>query len=154
MRARLIVALVVLSALAFAPAPFPRTKRSDRAEITLAQFQGLWKAERFESVIQNGRQRHTGWERTQVRVEGDRWTYLEGGSLNAAYRISIAKDRPAAIEFYKLGDKGELYMSGLIRRRQDRVEILFFNVDNGGARATSFDRPPLGWWVLTLRRDN
>src|SRR5262245_24520075 len=103
MRARLIVALVVLSALpAFAPAPFPRTKRDDRGEINLDRFQGLWKVESFESVIQNGRQRHTGWERTQVRVERDRWTYLEGGSLNAEYRIRIRGNGPPAIEWFRL----------------------------------------------------
>jgi hypothetical protein len=153
MRARLVLALVVLSALAFAPAPFPRSRRGDRAAISLDQFQGLWKAESFETVIQNGRQRHTGWERTQVRVEGDRWTYLEGGSLNAAYRIRIARNSPAAIEFYNLGDKGELYMKGLIHRRQGAVEILFYNAKTGTA-ATSFDNPPVGWWVLTLRPDN
>jgi len=152
MRARLVVALVVLSALAFAPAPFPRSKRIDRGAINLDRFQGLWKAESFETVIQGGRQRHTGWERTQVRVEGDRWTYLEGGSLNAAYRIRIARNSPAAIEFYSLGDKGDLSMRGLIRRREDRIEILFYNVGNN-VRARSFDHPPLGWWVLTLRRD-
>ena len=44
-------------------------------------------------------------------------------------------------------------MKGLIRRRQGAVEILFYNVSNAGPRAASFDSPPLGWWVLTLRRD-
>src|SRR4051812_45012340 len=100
MRARLFVALVVLSAsFAFAPAPFPRPKRGGQADLTLAQFQGMWKAERFEATTQTGRTSYTGWENTQVRVEGDRWTFFEGGQLNAAYRITIAGNRPSAIEF-------------------------------------------------------
>jgi hypothetical protein len=154
MRARLVVAVVVLSALAFAPAPFPRTKREDQAEINLDRFQGLWKAESFETVIENGRKRYGGWEHTQVRVEGDRWTYLEGGKLNAEYRVRVKGRGPATIDFYQLNDKTEWYMTGLIRRRDGKVEILFFNVNaRRGTQATSFDNPPVGWWVLTLRRD-
>jgi hypothetical protein len=152
MRARLLLLLVVLtSAPAFAPAPFPRTPRAARGDIDLDGFQGTWRAESFETVTGAGRNRHGGWERTRVRVQGDRWTYYEGDSVNAAYRIRINRGNPSAIEFYQLGEGGALYMSGLIRRRPGRVEVLFYNVRGTAARATSFDNPPVGWWVLTLQ---
>jgi uncharacterized protein (TIGR03067 family) len=155
LRTRLIVAVVALSGLtAFAPAPLPRARRARGPDFDLARFQGLWKVATVETVTRRGKYAEDGWGATQVRVQGDKWTYFERGQRNASYRIRIDPTKaPATIDFFHLDDKeGRPYVFGLIRRKEGGIEILFSSMTLG-QRAGSFDAPPLGWWVLTLRPD-
>jgi uncharacterized protein (TIGR03067 family) len=155
MKSRLVVALVVLVALtAFAPAPFPRTKRGEDADFNLAQFQGLWRAEKFETAWQGGRLSGHGWDSTQVRIENDRWTYLDNGRFGSAYQIRLDTSKsPVTIDFINVGSKtDESCMLGIIRRVHGKVEILFY-LPGRGERPKTFDNPPPDWWILTLRRD-
>src|SRR5262245_1403460 len=129
-RVRLVVALVALAGLtAFAPAPLPRARRDRGPDLDLARFQGLWQTVRFETVRANGPTADPSWDATQVRVQGDRWTYLERGQLNASWRIRIDATRsPATIDFFHLSDRGTVpTMIGLIRRKEGRIEILFYS---------------------------
>ena len=61
-------------------------------------------------------------------------------------RIDGSKS-PATIDFYKKGETTP-YGTGIIKRDGNNLVLIY---DWGGARATSFDNPPAGYWELTLR---
>jgi len=142
---------------AFAPAPFPRSKRDgDREGIDMARFQGTWKVISMEIVEANNRRnRLSDWGDsgiTGVRVKGNQWTYLQNGGENASYLVNIdTSQKPTAINWYTGSLKEQPGMLGLIRRDGDKVTILYYSTtpDN---RPRTFENPPVGWWVLTLRR--
>lgn len=158
MKARLAFALAVLAfGSAFAPAPFPRPGRGNPNAIDQARFQGTWAVVSFEIVQQDGsRNRLADWGSsgtTAVRVEGDRWTYLNGQLANSSYLLSIDPGpRPAAINWYVGQQKEKPGMLGIIRREGDRVVILYYAATTEAQRPRGFDHPPPGWWILTLRR--
>jgi uncharacterized protein (TIGR03067 family) len=158
MRARTIVALLALTALtAFAPAPVPRSKRDlDRDGIDMRRFQGTWKVISMEIVQPNGGlHRLPDWgERgtTGVRVSEDRWTYLVNGRDSSSYLMNVEPgDKPAAINWYVGQQKDNPGMVGIIRRKGDRVTILYY-ATTPSQRPKTFDNPPNGWWILTLQR--
>jgi uncharacterized protein (TIGR03067 family) len=155
MKPRTILSLLALLALtAFAPAPFPRPRRGPGPDVDLARFQGLWKVVSFGTVGPKGLSNDPSWGNTQVRVENDRWTFLEAGQFNTAYRIRIdPRQKPAALDFFLVDDRGNKpVMIGLIRRNQGRIEILYTSMANQ-PRPKTLDQPPRGWWVMTMRPD-
>jgi uncharacterized protein (TIGR03067 family) len=148
--------LVVLLLPAFAPAPFPRTKRAGEQSMNLDRFQGKWRSVKLEGVGENGVYYHIAWQITAVRVDGAQWTFLQEGDVeNAKYVLVIdGSKRPAHIDFYS-GTKRESgavpYMLGLIRRDGNVVKILYYTA-TADKRARNFENPPTGWWLLTLEK--
>jgi hypothetical protein len=59
--------------------------------------------------------------------------------------------KPAAINWYVGQQKENPGMVGIIRREGDRVTILYY-ATNPNQRPKTFDNPPVGWWILTLRK--
>jgi uncharacterized protein (TIGR03067 family) len=156
MKTRLLLALITLLVLtAFAPAPFPRSKRERETfdEINLKSFQGTWKVISMEVIEQGNVPKRIPWNITHVRVKGDHWSYLVNQAENSNYRMAIDGTRkPASIDWYTDGAQpNRPGMVGLIRRQGDRVRILYY-VTTPENRATSFDDPPVNWWLLTLQR--
>jgi uncharacterized protein (TIGR03067 family) len=150
--------LAVLALTAFAPAPFPRAKRSDEPNVTLDRFQGKWRMVKLEGVGQGGTYSPIDWQIKAIRVEGAQWTFLEEGDHeNAKYVLVIdPSKRPAHIDFYSGTTRASTaapYMLGLIRRNGNVVKILYFTT-TAAKRAQSFERPPVGWWLLTLQKMN
>ena len=79
--------LLELLSLAFAPAPFPKTRdRAGADRVTEQALQGTWKVVSIEVVEQSGGRKAIPWVITHVRVEGDRffeaqseaWRTMEG----------------------------------------------------------------------------
>jgi uncharacterized protein (TIGR03067 family) len=164
MKPRLLLALgVFLGVTAFAPAPFPKLQRErDRNEIDMEIFQGTWGVVSMEIVQQGGgRNRLTDWGidsngTTAVQIRGDRWTYLSRGQEMSSYRMNIDTGKPAGINWYTSltrpeGGQEAPGMFGLIRREGNRVTILYQAIGSE-QRPKTFDDPPNGWWILTLKR--
>jgi uncharacterized protein (TIGR03067 family) len=165
MKPRLLLALSILLAVtAFAPAPFPKTVRErDRNEIDMKTFQGTWGVVSMEIVQQGGgRNRLPDWGvdatgTTAVQVKGDRWTYMSRGRESSSYRVDIdPTQRPAAINWFTSltkpeGGEDRPGMLGLIRREGHKVTILYY-ATTPEQRPKTFDNPPNGWWILTLKR--
>jgi uncharacterized protein (TIGR03067 family) len=149
MRLHLLLALVACTALpAFAPAPFPRRER-DRTRMDLDAFQGTWQVVAHHSS-NGGQFQPSAWSITHIRVAKDRWTLLAGPRENATYRIEInPTTKPSLIDWR--GERGEALWLGLIRRNGDNVEVLYHTATS---RPVSFDRPPAGAYLITLRRPN
>src|SRR4051794_35673150 len=90
-----VLPLIAALCLAFAPAPLPRRKPAPADEFSLAHFQGYWTFTRFDE----------GGTVKGVRVQGDRWTYVNrDGSDNARYTLVVGKGRgPVPIDWYDGG---------------------------------------------------
>src|SRR5262249_60675972 len=114
MNVRLTGAVVALTSVpAFAPAPFPRPSREgDRTGIDMKRFQGTWKVISMEIVQAGGRlDKLSDWGEhadgtNAVRVEGDKWTYVNNGRNSSSYWMDIdPAQKPAAVNWYTQADK-------------------------------------------------
>jgi uncharacterized protein (TIGR03067 family) len=150
-----ITLLALFTATAFAPAPFPRTKRGDDQTFNLARFQGEWRSLGLKGYDSAGGTYDINWSVTSVKVVGEQWTFMCGTAQNAQYVLIIdGSRRPAAIDFYSgtaRTKEAKPYMLGLIKRQGNRVTILYY-ATTADKRPASFDRPPSGWWLLTLEK--
>jgi uncharacterized protein (TIGR03067 family) len=150
---RIVVCLLALSAVAFAPAPFPKASRPGPPnEITVTTFQGTWRVTGMSRALRDGKHSPHKWDVTHIRIRDDEWTFMDGDTPNTSYRITINNlQQPAGLDFYnRSGGNGEAPGKGIIRRKGDVVEILysFGNV----SRAVSFDPPTVNHWILTLKK--
>jgi uncharacterized protein (TIGR03067 family) len=156
---RLALALIALAGLtAFAPAPFPRQRRIDTS-VSLEVLQGKWKVVKIEEVTgPGGRVRRTTLAAEAIRFDRTHWTLLQSGDqeyVKNVFRLDTGR-RPAAIDIYDR-DRSRLDSGvppihvGLIRRAGDTVEILYYSAAPA-ERPSSFENPPVGWWLLTLKR--
>lgn len=152
------VAMAFLAAFAltaFAPAPFPRTKRGDEENINLQKFQGEWRSLGLKGINSNGDTHEINWGVTSIKVEGELWTFMFGQTENAKYVLVIDGTRkPATIDFYAgttRTKEARPYMVGLIKRQGTRVTILYYST-TPEQRAKSFENPPANWWLLTLEK--
>jgi uncharacterized protein (TIGR03067 family) len=155
---RSVLALIALFALtAFAPAPFPKPQR-ERNEIDMKSFQGTWDVVSMEIVRQGGRrQRLRDWGvdakgTNGVRIEGDCWTFLPPTDDRSDFRISIdSSTKPALIDGFPLPGDDRAGITGLIRREGNKVTVLYY-ATHPDQRPKTFDNPPIGWAILTLKR--
>jgi hypothetical protein len=105
-------ALLVLTAaalLAFAPAPFPRARRSSE-ELSLKHLQGkwsfvgeyVWLGDRWTPQLPvECLQVDLAPLYSEVRITDDRLTFYQGNKAVVAHRITIDGSKtPAAIDFY------------------------------------------------------
>jgi uncharacterized protein (TIGR03067 family) len=148
---RIAAALIGLFVLtAFAPAPFRRPAKP--ARLDLDSFQGKWKVVDFQVVESKAECRRLTPAFTHIRVRGDRWTQFNETQENSTFRLDIAADWPAAIDFYfpEAGVKRPCWV-GLMRRDRERIQILYFAAE-ARKRPKRFEDPPANWWLLTLER--
>jgi uncharacterized protein (TIGR03067 family) len=147
MYARLcLAAAVLIAAAAFAPAPLPKRERGGRQALTLERIQGSWIVEKVERSSNKGYQR-TGDPLTEVRIEGARWTFVNGGSPSTSLPLSVDGNKAPA--WFDLGDVKSPQTSGIISLRGGELKVLY---QWGRPRPGSFETPPEGYWCITFRR--
>jgi uncharacterized protein (TIGR03067 family) len=155
--AALLLALCAGAAAAFAPAPFPRpaARRGDPEQISVPTFQGTWRVAGMMYSSKDGKHRpYVDWHISHVKVENRMWAFLDRNGGSTRYTITIDNDRrPAHLDFWN-GEPhgGAAPGGGIIRRKGDLVEIIY--VFGGNKRPVSFEQPPDGQYVLTLRRES
>jgi hypothetical protein len=152
---RTAIALVALLCLtAFAPAPFPKTQRAGREqdEITVQTFEGTWRVAGMMRLRSDGKHTPHNWRATQIRVENGLWSFMQDDHAYASYAIAIRHaSKPASLDFYNKVNRDQPALGqGIIRRKGDVVEIIY--VFGRQQRAVSFDQPPDGQYLLTLKR--
>ena len=145
----------LLGLTAFAPAPFPRAEKpSQKDEVSLKIFQGLWRVTNMQISRAGGRLDPDKALFTHVRVEQDAWTFMVNTVPGNRLLISIdATKKPARLNFYRgaAGQPQELFGVAIIRRRGDEVQVAYcWNGEDN--RPASFDPLPAGLWLVTLRR--
>jgi uncharacterized protein (TIGR03067 family) len=157
MRRILVGVVALIGAAAFAPAPLPRPWRGENTETTLQTIQGTWRVTDCTQVLVRGDE----WSfvsynssTTQVLVSGDEWSFGGKGGGHVSYVVAVhGGRRPAAIDFYNgpVSEKEPIQGRGIIRRKGDELHVVYqWRI---GERATSFDRPPHGQYLLKLRRE-
>ncbi len=133
MRLSLVLALAAVCSLAFAPAPFPRARKSASAQDIPSQLEGIWKV---ESCSVGGRvQGGPGPLWDSVRVERGTWsqsTRSNGRVLwTTAYRIRLGPHDASRIDMAYPGATAPL-LYGVLRLDGDRLVV---------THATSGPRP-------------
>src|SRR5258708_3727212 len=93
-----LLAVVVLTA--FAPAPFPKVRRSSDTT-TLLSCQGTWKVETLHVAGNQGQLTKSEWGVSHVRITEGNWTLMNNGGIVAdVYRIAIDGSKsPAHIDW-------------------------------------------------------
>ena len=144
---------------AFAPAPLPRSPRLADREVSLRTLQGKWRIVSLRRAHQGGTSAVPYFRYAEVTIDGNQWAFDRPFLLRGPYGedefpslvIGIDPTRsPAAIDFSDPnGEQGRLAL-GIVRRDGDRAEVVFAFGDR--ARAASFSGPPVGHFVLKLRR--
>jgi hypothetical protein len=157
---RCLLLLVGTLSLAFAPAPFPRSRpATSRTFISLDVFQGRWKVVRMETTLPNGKRNAWNWGVKTIRVRGGQMAYLSGSAADTRapdYPLSIvAGNGRTAIDWYFPGEKvsGSPRMVGLIKRDGDTIQILYKPHTGPRERPKGFENPPEGWYLKTLKRE-
>lgn len=150
----LFAGLTLVTLVAFAPAPFPRAHRaSQRDGLSLEELRGDWTVTSLQTTRSNGAHVNSGTQLARVRIAGDRWSFVYGQNFRNDVEYNIRVDhrlRPPTLDFYSLGTKeGNPYGMGILQRDGDTVRLMY---NWGGSRATSFESPPEGHWLITLRR--
>jgi uncharacterized protein (TIGR03067 family) len=150
----LFAALVLFGLTAFAPAPFPKTERERKVEgVSLDQMQGVWTVTKLQTTRSSGAATDSGSYLKEVQITGDRWSfvYREGRNNAVNYTIRIDhKIKPPQLNFYNNHLKdAQPYGMGILKREGNVVQLMY---TWGGARATSFEQPPEGHWLITLQR--
>jgi uncharacterized protein (TIGR03067 family) len=149
----LFAALVLAGLTAFAPAPLPRSQRGKGdGALSLSELQGTWTVTKLQMTRGNGQLTDSRAQMSQVRISGDRWSFVYGtGPADVNYTIRVDhRLRPPQLDFYRLTSKDtEPYGVGILRRDGDSVQLVY---TWGGSRAASFESPPEGHWLITLRR--
>jgi len=153
MTARMAFAVAVLVGVAaFAPAPLPRPRKDDGFERSL---RGLWRVEAFGSTSATGDHAVRKWHIKYVRIERDRWTFMNSAtSENVSYALAIDGTRqPATLDFFDepRGSSSWPRGVGIVTRRNDEVCVIYV-FKGPDSRATSFERPPDGHWIVWLKR--
>jgi uncharacterized protein (TIGR03067 family) len=147
--------LVLLGLTAFAPAPFPRAARAPRGNgLSLEGLQGQWSVVKVQTTRSRGPHTDSGTSLDHVRIAGDRWSFVYGRqarSNDVHYTIRVdARAQPPQLDFFHVGAKdAKPYGQAILKRQGDVVQIMY---TWGGARAASFEAPPDGHWLITLKR--
>jgi hypothetical protein len=151
MKPRLLLGcLALLGLTAFAPAPFPRPRRS-QTDVSVERIQGTWTILKLEMTDGKGGMTAQGDYLKEVRVEKGRWSFIYRNPASApvVYQLAIDTSRtPAALDLTRPG-QARPYGTGIILRQGNLMRVLY---SFGSQRLSSFDRPPAGYWHLTLQQ--
>jgi uncharacterized protein (TIGR03067 family) len=151
---RRILPLLVLSSLAFAPAPLPRPqRRGDDPGVNERRVQGEWETVIMESFTPDGQKQKHEWPVARVRIKGRHWTFFNGdGQITANHYTALdTSTRPTSLDWYK-GERGEPSPTwvGLIRLSGDTMQVIY--VQGARERRPTFEKPPQDGFLMTLRR--
>src|SRR5262249_61525494 len=110
MRLRLLASLLVLFGLtAFAPAPMPRTAKSDRHAVSLQRMTGDWRVVSTWRYGPNGQIAYHIDAWSEIRIRDGQWHFhyaSERGKPAPLYDLVIDGTRqPATIDFVRPGEK-------------------------------------------------
>ena len=149
-----LAALVLFGLTAFAPSPFPKTQRGRKLSgLSLEAMQGTWTVKTLQTTHANGQPTDSGSYLKEVQIDGDRWSFVYREGRNAAVHYNIRIDnkvKPPQLNFYSAGTKGgQPYGTGILKRDNNTVQLMY---TWSGSRATSFEQPPEGHWLITLQR--
>src|SRR5262245_11819701 len=155
---RRILPLLVLSSLAFAPAPFPRPQRRDNDPgVNEQRVQGEWKTVIMETFTPDGQKQKHEWPVTRVRIKGRHWTSFNGdGQITATHYTTLdTSTRPTSLDWYN-GGQGNVQgkpspdFVGVIRLSGDTMQVIY--IHGPRERRPSFEKPPQEGCLMTLQR--
>src|SRR5262245_50825803 len=130
MKARLGVALtVLLGVTAFAPAPLPRRARSAGNAIDLSRLEGRWKVVSMWRYGQNAQiaYRIDVWNEICIEHGECAFCRVTNGVItpSTTYRLAVDGGKtPATIDF-KRPNEEKAWMMGIVRFRDDKLEVLY-----------------------------
>jgi hypothetical protein len=111
----------------------------------------MWKVASMKRVQGPGQFETIAWHISHIRVVKDRWTFMQPNNVeNASYYISLDMSRKPGFIDWRNTQTGPLFMAGLIRKKDGAVEIVYLASTN---RPGSFENPPTGYYLLTLRKE-
>jgi hypothetical protein len=150
---RSLTALVVVSTLtAFAPAPFPKTRRDRGSEgITAQDLQGVWKAIGIEEKQTDGRMKKIPWGYTQIIIRGDHWSFRSDGKEGHALWMTLLDDARVDLRTSNRREDSVVGLAGILKRRGNTLLLLY--TFPPAKRPTNFDQIPAGCRLMTLEKD-
>jgi uncharacterized protein (TIGR03067 family) len=141
----LLLVVAVIGAGGFAPAPFPRPRRSAEDP---KQIQGEWVLERHE--IEGRDQTTVRW---QMVIEGNRLTYRNGGQIISDWTISLGPSRnPKTMDSRpngNLGPNGAASHLGIYKVEGDTLTVC---CQPAPARPAVFESKGKGCNLMIFRR--
>jgi uncharacterized protein (TIGR03067 family) len=150
---RLLAVGLVAHLTAFAPAPLPKRDRGEKADgVALTQIQGLWIVEKLELTRREGQLAADGNYPTKVRIEGDQWSFFNRNDRKPSdYTVTIdSNTNPPQLDIYKSREQaGSPDGTGILWRQGNQMKLMY---SWGKTRPTSWENPPAGYWLLTLKR--
>jgi uncharacterized protein (TIGR03067 family) len=145
----LLLVCLGLFAAAFAPAPFPRPRRTG-PDTTVERIQGTWTILKLSTTDGKGGLRDSGNYLKEVRIDRGQWrfVYTNPASAPVVYSIRVdASKSPAPLDLTRPGEATP-YGTGIVVREGQRMRVLY---SFGRERPTNFAMPPAGYWHLTLQ---
>lgn len=152
---RIAFALLALAALpAFAPAPFPSSRRARLAPL-VASLQGTWRLEKLERATIGGSLDRVTSSTVAVRVVDARWIMLsdnEGEDGTLGFRLDSTK-QPVQIDFSIRDDDGSRpYSAGILKLDGDSLTLVWMPVEESSNRPTNFDELERGTYRAVFRK--
>lgn len=154
MPARLLLLLITLTLVGFAPAPLPRRGKAVAHPLDLRSLHGRWKVVSLWRYGQNAQisYRIDVWR--EIRIEQGQWKFCseENGALTpkTIYKLAIdTTQTPAAIDFLRLTDS-KPWMMGIVQMKDGKLEVLY--KPSATERPTNFENPPADFYLFTLTR--
>jgi uncharacterized protein (TIGR03067 family) len=132
---KIMLLLLPIAALGFAPAPVFREKPND-PDAVLRRFEGDW---RVVSCRSGGRNVMVGTT-FRIRVEKDRWRFIEGTPAVQPIPFTIALDtlsKPMRIDWRKGGS----HLKGIFALSGDRLHYSWRMADSGYPQSLSAPAP-------------
>jgi uncharacterized protein (TIGR03067 family) len=143
----LVLLLVAVPSLAFAPAPFPRSQPSARNSVAARDLAGCWTVTRAHRTEANGSLATIRTKFPSVTITPTRWVF-HSSPTDVAYDLRInPTKKPAEIHLAYTGQK-EPFFQGVIERKDDTLRIIY----SSQQRPTGFKNQPSNCYVLTLKR--
>ncbi len=146
MPARVLAALVALSASAFAPAPFLEKTRKAEA----ARVEGLW------MVTSRGGGVPPGGRTTYIQIDAKKWSFYNDDPRTAAvkpvsYHLRLKPGKPASIELRRNEADAQAYGKGVLEVAGGEMR-LSYRWGETLAAPTSLDPPHNGNINFVLKR--
>lgn len=143
MRPRLLLVLLAIAVLGFAPAPFPKPARPGKDSSDLSKLQGTWDVVEY---LYQGRRSLS--EPAQVRISGDRFEFIVRGEVRSKWVVLLdPKTSPRTLD-RRIGDDSRGLLRGIYRFDGDK--LILCHECATAQRPRGFDQN--GVYLITLRR--
>jgi len=142
LRNRLVLIVMGLALLGFAPAPFPRAERSrgtDQSDVG-----GTWE---FVAWEYNGRREHAYEKQFKGEITREQFVLTGGGGT---YKMRIDPSASPPSFTWSVGDS--MTHAGSYRLNRDEIIMVFVAGQQLGSRPTDFSTPPAQGWRFIMRR--